>query len=129
MPGLLRTPIELVFRGAGVSQGRVHAVAVVPAQPVQHRVFRFADRGEVLAVQPLHLQRAEQCLRAGVDAPMSRSRRSCSEILQDQGVQFSHDVALETAMDFFFRQTFFCPAINVEASARFASHTHHCNSP
>jgi hypothetical protein len=37
----------------------VQEVAVVPAEPLQHRIYGFAGRVKAPAVQPLHRQRAE----------------------------------------------------------------------
>lgn len=53
--GLLLDPASLVLGRAGVVQSGVHAAAVVPAQPVEHRVLGFADGCEALSVEPLDL--------------------------------------------------------------------------
>ena len=52
-------------------------MAVVPKQPVDHLVLRLAPRREALPVQPLHLQRPEQRLGAGVDAPLQALTLLC----------------------------------------------------
>ena len=64
---LLRVrPALFVLGWTGVIKRGVHAAAVVPAQPLKHRVLGFADSGEALPIEPLHFQRSEQRLRAGV---------------------------------------------------------------
>ena len=51
---------------AGIAQRRVHACLVIPEQPGDGFILGLTDRFKALAVQPFHLQRAEQRLRAGV---------------------------------------------------------------
>jgi hypothetical protein len=79
-----------------------------------------------LAVQPFHLQRPEQRLAAGVDAPMSSRMRG---IGQDKRIQLTHDVALEAAVDFLFRQTLAGAPGDLLAGACIASHSNHSDGP
>ena len=51
---------------AEVIQRRVHACLVIPEQPRDDFIFGLPDGLKMPAVQPLHLQRAEQRLRASV---------------------------------------------------------------
>src|ERR1019366_2776570 len=76
-------PFVFKFNRAGIAQCRVHACLVIPEQPGDGFILSLTDRFKALAVQPFHLQRAEQRLRAGVDAPMSRVLSRSRQILQD----------------------------------------------
>src|ERR1039457_151441 len=59
-------PALLELHWADVVQRRVHSCSVIPEQPRDGFILGLADGFKSLAVQPLHLQRAEQRLRAGV---------------------------------------------------------------
>src|ERR1035438_2761133 len=59
-------PVLLELHRADVVQRRVHACSVIPKQPCDDFILGFADGGKTLAVQPFHLQRTKQRLRAGV---------------------------------------------------------------
>ena len=76
--GLSRKPVLLEPYRAGVDQRRVQSGLVVPGQPGDNFVLGLAPRHQALAVQPLHLQRLEQRLAAGVvptvAAPAYRGR-------------------------------------------------------
>ena len=69
----MRLSLELSW--AEIAQRRVHPRSVVPEQPFERGVLRLPVVFELHAMQPFDLQRAEQGLRAGVDAPMSRGFR------------------------------------------------------
>ncbi|MPM93486.1 hypothetical protein SDC9_140624 [bioreactor metagenome] len=66
MPWLIGKPVLLELNRADVAQRRVQSSAVIPEQPVDDFVLDLAPARKALAVQPLHLQRAEQRLAAGV---------------------------------------------------------------
>lgn len=36
----------------------MHAAAVVPVQPIEHRILGFADCGEVLSIEPVAYDRS-----------------------------------------------------------------------
>src|ERR1017187_5998565 len=59
-------PVLLELHRADIVQRRVHSCSVIPEQPCDGFILGLADGFKTLAVQPLHLQRAEQRLRAGV---------------------------------------------------------------
>ena len=75
---LSRMPVFLEPHRADVRQRRVQPGPVVPEYPVDDLVFCLTPRDEALSVQPLHLQRPEQRLAAGVvpavAAPAHRGR-------------------------------------------------------
>ena len=62
---------------------------VVPEQPGDGFILGVAPHHKPLPVQALNLQRAEQRLAAGIDAPMSNRRCRVVQIGQDEWVQFS----------------------------------------
>src|ERR1035437_9442316 len=59
-------PFSFEFNRAGIAQRRVHASLVIPEQPGDGFILGLTNRFKALTVQSFHLQRAEQCLRAGV---------------------------------------------------------------
>src|SRR5664279_241240 len=59
-------PVLLELHRADVVQRRVHACSVIPEQPCDDFIRGLADGFKTLAVQPFHLQRTKQRLRAGV---------------------------------------------------------------
>ena len=59
-------PVLLELDRAEVVQRRVHPCLVIPEQPCDGFILGLADRFKALAMQPLHLQRTEQRLRASV---------------------------------------------------------------
>ena len=65
-------PLFLELDRAYVIQGRVHPCPDIPKYPGDGFIFRLTHCFKALAMQPFHLQRAEQRLRAGIEAPMSR---------------------------------------------------------
>jgi hypothetical protein len=65
-------PLLFVLHRAQVVQRGMQPFPVVPMQPVQHFVFGLLPSGKVLPVQAFYLERSEQRLAAGIDAPMSR---------------------------------------------------------
>jgi hypothetical protein len=67
---------------------------VVPEQPRDRFILGVAPGHKALPVQALDLQRAEQRLAAGSDAPMSSRRCKIVQISQDEWVQLTNDVAL-----------------------------------
>ena len=73
---------------------------VVPEQPRNGFVLGLAPGHKALPVQALDLQRAEQRLAAGIDAPMSSGRCRVFQIGQDQWVQLPNDVAFQATVDF-----------------------------
>src|SRR5215471_1667255 len=58
VPSIFPAVFELDW--TDVFQDRMHACPVVPEQPIKHHILGLADGFQVLAVQPLHLQRSEQ---------------------------------------------------------------------
>ena len=73
---------------------------VVPEQPGDGFILSLAPSHKALPVQALDLQRAEQRLAAGIDAPMSSGRCRVFQISQVEWVQLANDVALYAAVDF-----------------------------
>jgi hypothetical protein len=59
-------PVLLELHWADVVQRRVHSCSVIPEQPCDDFILGLADGCKTLAVQPFHLQRTKQRLRAGV---------------------------------------------------------------
>src|SRR5271167_5238822 len=59
-------PVLLELHRADVVQRRVHACLVIPEQPCHDFILSLAEGCKTLAVQPFHLQRTKQRLRAGV---------------------------------------------------------------
>ena len=86
-------PVFLELHRADIAQSRVQPSVVVPEQPSHDFILGLPSGLEALPVQPLHLQRAEQGLAAGVDAPMSSGPGGICQISQDQRVQLANDVA------------------------------------
>ena len=96
MPG---KPFAFELHRADVSQRRMQPGFVVPEQPRNGFVFGLTPGHEALPVQALDLQRAKQRLAAGIDAPMSSRRSRVFQIGQDEWVQLTNDVALQTTVD------------------------------
>ena len=74
-------------------------------------------------------QTAEKGFRYRVDAPMSSGERRLLQVGQNERVQFSHDIALETAMDFLEGHTFLGATFNVRPSSGISAHTNHRDGP
>ena len=99
MPWLIGKPVLLELHRADIGQRRVQPSLVVPEQPVDDFVLGLTSGLEGLSMQPLDHQRPEQRLATGVDAPMSSKGRSVFQIGQDERVQLTNDVALQTAVN------------------------------
>ena len=72
--GLPGKPFAFELHRADISQRSMQPGFVVPEQPGNGFILGVAPGHEALPVQALDLQRAEQCLAAGIDAPMSSGR-------------------------------------------------------
>ena len=77
---------------------------VVPEQPRNGFVLGLAPAHEALPLQAIDLQRAEQGLAAGIDAPMSNTQRCVFKVSQYQRIQLMSNVAFEAPVDLLFRQ-------------------------
>ena len=54
---------------------------------------------------------------------------SVLQVGQDKWVELTNDVALQTAVNLLFGQSFACPSCNVLPGAGITSHANHGNSP
>ena len=70
--------LALELSWAEIVQGRVHPASVVPEQPLDHCVLSLPVGFELLSMQPFHLQRTEQRLRAGVVPAVASSTHGSS---------------------------------------------------
>ena len=75
-------PFAFELHRAGVSQRRMQPGLVAPEQPRNGFVFGLTPGHEALPVQALDLQRAKQCLAAGiVPAVATPAHRACDAVL------------------------------------------------
>src|ERR1700723_2598267 len=75
-------PILFELHRADIIQRRVHSCSVIPEKPRDGFIFGRADGFKMLAVQPFHLQRSKQRLRAGVVPAVSlAAHRWCNAML------------------------------------------------
>jgi len=78
-------PVLLEFNRADIVQRRVHSCSVMPEQPGDGFILGLADRLKTPAMQPFHLQRSEQRLRAGVvpTVALAAHRRRNAMLFED----------------------------------------------
>ncbi len=60
---------------------------------------------------------------------MSKRAPRIGQISKDEGVQFSHDIALETAMDFLEGHAFLGATFNVRLCSGIGAHPNHRDGP
>lgn len=104
-------------------------MVILKADVVEQVGFRLLVAGVVRQVHPLGLQRTEEALHRRIDAPMSTETRGIRQVSQDQGIQFSDDVAFQAAVNLLSSSPFSRPSLHICLSAQVTTHPHQGDRP
>lgn len=101
-------PVLLKLHWTDVSQCRMQSSAVVVVKPIKHFIHCLTVRFKPHSIQSAYLQRSPQAFNGSIDAPMSSNCGRIWQICKNKRIQFTNNITLQTALNFFIRHSPFC---------------------